>query len=72
MSQPQFDIRIDTHGKMTIKVSGTSGEECAKLTDMLARIVGIEDSREYTSEHRSPGVTARISGQHASQQTRTQ
>ncbi len=62
MSEHQFDIRIDKSGKMTIKVSGTSGEECARLTDMLAKIVGIEESREYTSEHRSPGVTARVRG----------
>lgn len=70
MSQPQFDIRIDAQGKLTIKVSGTSGEECAKLTDMLARIVGIEESREYTAEYRSPGVSARLGPTQATQQAR--
>lgn len=69
MSQPQFDIKIDKSGKMTIKVSGVSGEECARLTDMIARIVGIEESREYTAEYRSPGVNARVGGIHQTQRT---
>ncbi|MDX2133107.1 MAG: DUF2997 domain-containing protein [Planctomycetota bacterium] len=55
MSAPQFDIRIDTSGKLTVKVSGVSGEECMRLSDMLAQIVGREVSREKTSEYYAPG-----------------
>ncbi|CAG1004118.1 hypothetical protein PHYC_03116 [Phycisphaerales bacterium] len=64
MSAPQFDIRIDKAGKLTVKVSGVSGEECMRLSDMLAEIVGREDSREKTSEFYGPGnVRVSTSGQ---------
>lgn len=55
MSTPQFDIRIDKNGKLTVKVSGVSGEECMRLSDMIAEIVGREETREKTSEYYGPG-----------------
>lgn len=55
MSAPEFDIRIDKAGKLTVRVSGVSGEECMRLSDMLAEIIGREDSREKTSEYYGPG-----------------
>lgn len=55
MKKPTFDIRIDKSGRLTVKVSGVSGEECMRLTDMIAEIVGKEESREVTPEYHSGG-----------------
>lgn len=55
MSTPQFDIRIGPDGKIHVKVSGTSGDECIALTDMLRDIIGREESRDLTSEYYGPG-----------------
>ena len=56
MSTPQFDIRIDTKGKVHVKVSGVSGEECVRLTDLITSMIGREDSRQMTAEyHALPG-----------------
>lgn len=60
MSTPQFDIRIDKSGKLSVKVSGASGEECLRLTDMLARIIGHEESRELTAEYYGPPSGVRV------------
>ena len=60
MSTPEFDIRIDKTGRMTIHVSGASGEECMRLSDMLAQIVGIEESRRLTSEYYGTPSQVRI------------
>jgi hypothetical protein len=51
MSQPEFDITIGKDGKVRVKVSGVSGQECIELTDMLRDIIGREESRELTSEY---------------------
>lgn len=55
MPTPTFDIRIDKSGKLTVRVSGVSGEECLKLSDMIAQIVGREESRELTPEYHAGG-----------------
>lgn len=51
MPQPEFDITIGKDGKVRVKVSGVSGQECIELTEMLRDIVGREESRELTSEY---------------------
>lgn len=51
MNKPQLDIQLGPDGKLVVKVSGVSGEECTKLADMVKEIVGIEDSRTLTDEH---------------------
>ena len=53
-SNSQFDIQIGKDGKVVVKVSGVSGEECTALSDMLRDIVGREDSRQLTAEHYGP------------------
>lgn len=63
MSQPEFDITIGKDGKVTVKVTGVSGEECIKLSDMLKEIIGREESREVTSEFYGPGGVVRIDAQ---------
>lgn len=60
MSSPEFQIAIGSDGKVKVKVSGASGEECMKLTDMLRDIVGREESREKTAEYFDPESKVRI------------
>lgn len=60
MKKPQFDIRIDATGRLTVEVSGVSGEECTRLVDMIVQIVGKEESRELTKEFFAPGPGVRI------------
>jgi hypothetical protein len=50
MKKPTIDISIGKDGKVRIKVHGVSGQECVRLTDAIAQIVGREESREMTSE----------------------
>lgn len=67
MSQPmrqpgsngQFDIQIGKDGKVVVKVSGVSGEECTALSDMLRDIIGREESREHTAEYYGAGGQVR-------------
>ncbi|MBX3383973.1 MAG: DUF2997 domain-containing protein [Phycisphaeraceae bacterium] len=60
MKKPQFDISIAKDGSVKIKVSGVSGQECVRLTDMLAQMIGREDSRSLTSEYLGGGGDVRI------------
>ena len=60
MAQPEFDIAIGKDGKVTVKVSGVSGQECIALTDMLKEIVGREDGRELTPEYYGSSGKVRI------------
>ncbi len=60
MATPEFQIAIGADGQVKVKVSGASGDECMKLTDMLRDIVGREESREKTSEYYGPGGVVRI------------
>lgn len=46
----EFDISIGKDGQVKVKVHGSSGEECMKLSDMIRDIIGREESRERTSE----------------------
>lgn len=60
MSQPEFDISIGKDGKVTVRVTGSSGQECLALSDMLKEIIGREESRSLTSEFYGPGGSVRI------------
>ncbi|MBL9119858.1 MAG: DUF2997 domain-containing protein [Phycisphaerae bacterium] len=69
MSQPEFDITIGKDGTVTVKVTGVSGEECIKLSDMLKEIIGREESRSLTGEFYGPGAAVRIETQVRSRTT---
>ncbi|MHC5002023.1 MAG: DUF2997 domain-containing protein [Planctomycetota bacterium] len=60
MERPEFDIRIEKDGRVTVRVTGVSGERCLELSDMLREIIGHEESRELTSEFYGPGGQVRI------------
>jgi len=51
MGAHEFDISIGKDGKVRVKVHGSSGEECMKLSDMIRDILGKEESRELTAEY---------------------
>lgn len=51
MKVPEFDIVIGKDGKVRAKVRGASGAACMELSDLLAKIVGKQESRELTSEY---------------------
>ncbi len=63
MKKPEIDISIDKDGQVRIKVHGVSGEECLKLTDAIREIVGIEVSRQLTTEYYGTPGGVRIDAQ---------
>ena len=51
MAQEELEIEIDATGKVTMRTKGVKGPACMEYADLLARIVGREESREKTHEH---------------------
>ena len=50
MAQEELEIEIDATGKVTMRTKGVKGPVCMEYADLLARIVGREESREQTHE----------------------
>ena len=50
MAQEELEIEIDAMGKVTMRTKGVKGPVCMEYADLLARIVGREESREQTHE----------------------
>jgi len=50
MSQEELEIEIDATGKVTMRTKGVKGPVCMKYADLLAQIIGREESREKTHE----------------------
>ena len=46
----ELEIEIDATGKVTMRTKGIKGPVCMKYADLLAQIVGREESREKTQE----------------------
>jgi hypothetical protein len=46
----EMEIEIDASGKVTMRTKGVKGEACMDLADLLAQIVGREQSRTKTQE----------------------
>ncbi len=51
MAREELEIEISPSGKVTARTIGIKGPRCLDLADLLARIVGREESRELTSEY---------------------
>ena len=51
MAREEIEIEISPSGKVTARTIGVKGPRCLDLADMLARIVGREESRELTREY---------------------
>jgi hypothetical protein len=51
MAREELEIEISPSGKVTARTIGIKGPRCLDLAELLARIVGREESRELTSEY---------------------
>lgn len=51
MAQEEIEIEISPTGKVTVRTIGIKGPRCLDCAEMIARIVGREESRELTSEY---------------------
>lgn len=51
MAKEELEIEISPSGKVTARTIGVKGPRCLDLADLLARIVGREESRTLTSEY---------------------
>ncbi len=60
MERPEFDITIGKDGKLRVQVKGTHGPHCLELADLIRNIVGIEESRQLTSDYHEPDSKVRM------------
>ncbi len=51
MAKEEIEIEIGPSGKVTARTIGIKGPRCLDIADLLARIVGREESRTLTSEY---------------------
>lgn len=51
MRTPEFDITIDSNGKMTVHIQGVPGKGCLDFANLLKELVGPEESRRLTSDY---------------------
>lgn len=51
MAKEELEIEISPTGKVTVRTIGIKGPRCLEYAEMVARIIGQEDSRELTSEY---------------------
>lgn len=64
MAQEELEIEISPNGQVTVKTIGIKGPKCIDYAELVARIVGQEESRQLTSEYYEAEVQA-----HAYQQS---
>ena len=57
MAQEELEIEIAPDGKVTARTRGIKGKACMDWADLVARIVGREESREKTAEYYEAEVT---------------
>lgn len=51
MAQEEIEIEISPSGKVTVRTIGIKGPRCLDYAELLAQIVGREQSRELTNEY---------------------
>ena len=56
----ELEIEIDKSGKVTMRTKGVKGEACMDLADLVAQIVGREESRQKTQEFYELKVTEKV------------
>lgn len=67
MDQPEFEIEIRPDGHVKVLVKGVSGQQCLSYADLLAEIIGRENSRELTAEYykqQATGVRIEVQQRH--------
>ncbi len=60
MERPELEITIKKNGKMQVHIKGVKGQRCVAMADLLKEIVGLEDDRQYTSDHYQQDGAVRI------------
>ena len=50
MAQEELEITISPSGQVTVKTIGIKGPACMEWADLMARVIGREQSRETTAE----------------------
>ncbi|HVC99374.1 MAG TPA: DUF2997 domain-containing protein [Pirellulales bacterium] len=58
MAQEEIEIEISPSGKVTVRTIGIKGPRCLDYAELLAQIIGREESRELTSEYHEAQVEA--------------
>ena len=58
MAREEIEIEISPSGKVTARTIGIKGSRCLDVAELLAQIVGREESRELTSEYYEAEVHA--------------
>jgi hypothetical protein len=51
MAQEELEIEISPDGKVTVHTKGIKGARCLDVAEIIARVVGHEESRQLTSEY---------------------
>jgi len=51
VAKEEIEIEISPDGKVKARTIGIKGPRCLDVAELLARIVGREESRELTSEY---------------------
>ena len=59
MAEEELEIEISPAGKVTARTKGIKGPACMDWADLLARIVGREESRQKTAEYYETEASAR-------------
>lgn len=51
MAKEEFEIEVDRMGNVTIRTIGIKGPACVDAAEVLAQIIGREESRQLTHEY---------------------
>jgi hypothetical protein len=51
MAEEEMEIEISPEGKVTMRTRGVKGPTCMDYADLIAQIIGREESRQKTSEY---------------------
>ncbi|MEX0611463.1 MAG: DUF2997 domain-containing protein [Pirellulales bacterium] len=51
MAQEELEISIDAQGRVTVRTIGIKGSRCLDYAELVAQILGREESRELTNEY---------------------
>lgn len=60
MAQEELEIEISPSGQVTVRTIGIKGPKCIDYAELVARIVGQEESRQLTSEYYEAEVQAHV------------
>jgi len=61
MAKEEFEIEVDRDGRVTIKTIGIKGPRCVDAAEVLAKLIGREETRQLTGEYYE--VEQDVSGQ---------